>query len=191
MQKKTFSTHWESQNDVSLTIPEALNGKFCSIVIDATSPVVVLDMGNVWHGKCEATVTIQKQIIEDVALPLENGRLAQDYLDDVQANPRRRAALERARKRAATDPVSRLSPLARLRQHAGMSQNDVAKAMGCAQSFIAKLERSSETTDIRFGTMDALARAIGCDIHAVVNAVSEQRNPLPNHTNSELSHVSA
>lgn len=148
-------------------------------------------MGCVWYGKCEAKVIVQKQIIETIALPPNKGKLVQDYLADVQKNPRRRAALERARKRSANDPESRLSPLARLRLRAGMSQSDVAKAMGCAQSFIAKLERTSETTDIRFGTMEALAKAIGCDIYAVVNAVREQRNPLPNHTNTEAAHESA
>lgn len=47
----------------------------------------------------------------------------------------------------------------------GMSQEDVAAKMGCAQSSVSKLE-SANDDEVRLGTLRAYAKAVGCELAA-------------------------
>ena len=47
----------------------------------------------------------------------------------------------------------------------GLSQKDVAEAVGCSQSCISKLE-SAKDNDVSLGNLKAYAEAVGCDLVA-------------------------
>lgn len=47
----------------------------------------------------------------------------------------------------------------------GLSQRDVADAIGCTQSRISKLENANDA-DVRLGDLKAYANAVGCDLVA-------------------------
>ena len=52
-----------------------------------------------------------------------------------------------------------------LRAVKGLSQQDVAKEVGCSQSRISKLENAKDD-DVRLGDLKAYAEAVGCDFVA-------------------------
>lgn len=52
-----------------------------------------------------------------------------------------------------------------LRAVKGLSQQDIAKAVGCSQSRISKFENAKDD-DVRLGDLKAYAKAVGCDLVA-------------------------
>jgi transcriptional regulator with XRE-family HTH domain len=54
-----------------------------------------------------------------------------------------------------------------MRAARGLSQGDVAGAMGCSQSRVSKME-NSEDDELRYGDLRAYARAVGCELESGV-----------------------
>ncbi|MGH8157283.1 MAG: helix-turn-helix transcriptional regulator [Rhodanobacter sp.] len=65
------------------------------------------------------------------------------------------------------DEFAALGELLRARQHAGMTQADVAASMGVAQATVARLESSagSRKHAPSLATLRRYADAVGCDLH--------------------------
>ena len=131
------------------------------------------------HGFCKAKVTIYDDRALSTPARPEKGIDVDEYLKKVEANPRRKAALERARVRAAEQDTTRFSPLARLRMKAGISQKELALRMGSTQPFIARIERSAENSNLTLDTMENLSRALNCSVGEVATAASVQRRNRP------------
>jgi DNA-binding XRE family transcriptional regulator len=68
---------------------------------------------------------------------------------------------------ALADEFAALGELLRARQHAGMTQADVAERMGIAQATVARLESSagSRKHAPSIATLRRYADAVGCELH--------------------------
>lgn len=88
---------------------------------------------------------------------------------DVEATKRRwmRDPKFRAAYDALADEFAALSELLRARQHAGMTQAQVAQRMGIAQASVARLESSagSRKHAPSIATLRRYADAVGCNLH--------------------------
>lgn len=95
---------------------------------------------------------------------------AADYLQRVERSPRRAAALERARQRAAgpLEAADRRS-LAQLRLAAGLSQAQLAAKMGTQQPNIARWEREPKNMTVE--TLLRLGEALGVAPATVIEAI--------------------
>jgi len=89
-----------------------------------------------------------------------HGSSIADVIAKREQNPRRAAALVRARKKFSEyiKDDSAVS-LAQLRLSKGMSQQNLADAMGVKQPYIARIERGED--DIKVSTVMSLAKALG------------------------------
>lgn len=77
---------------------------------------------------------------------------------------------------ALADEFAALGELLRARQHAGMTQADVAERMGIAQASVARLESSagSRKHAPSIATLRRYADAVGCDLHLSLTPKREQ-----------------
>jgi transcriptional regulator with XRE-family HTH domain len=66
---------------------------------------------------------------------------------------------------AVSDVLTLVKYLLGLRAVKGLSQKDIAEAIGCSQSRVSKLE-SAKDDDVRLGDLKAYATAVGCDLIA-------------------------
>lgn len=92
----------------------------------------------------------------------------------VEANPRRKAALENARKKYSTWLDNESIPgvgLASLRLAAGISQAELARRLNMAQPNVSRLERGAG--DPHFSTIKSLATALNVSIDRVVSAIED------------------
>lgn len=104
------------------------------------------------------------------------GRSISDVVKDREANPKRAAALARARGRLAAQIESAGTSecsLAALRLKKGMSQAMLAERMGVQQSYIARVESGSD--DLKYSTIQRLAKALECSTSDVVEAIDHVR----------------
>lgn len=100
---------------------------------------------------------------------------AVQHREDTCRNPRRKAALERARRMVAEAlPENTRFPLTKLRLRAGLSQSDLAKLLDTHQPAIARLE--SGTSDPRYTTIKKLAAALGVSEKEVFEAIDVGRS---------------
>lgn len=79
---------------------------------------------------------------------------------------------------ALADEFAALAELLRARQHAGMTQTDVAASMGVAQSSVARLESSlgSRQHAPSLSTLRRYADAVGCDLRISLAPKAAKRN---------------
>lgn len=91
-----------------------------------------------------------------------------------EGNPRRAAALARARRKIADhiEGDAALS-LAQLRLSKGLSQQMVADAMGVKQPYIARIERGED--DMKISTVINLAKALGVPSSMVFELIESSR----------------
>lgn len=73
---------------------------------------------------------------------------------------------------ALEDEYAALGELLRARQHAGLTQADVAERMGVAQSSVGRLESTagSRKHAPSLATLRRYADAVGCDLHITLTA---------------------
>lgn len=100
-----------------------------------------------------------------------------ELIEKREKNPRRAAALVRARKKIAghIEDAEVLS-LARLRLSKGLSQQMVANAMGVKQPYIARIERGED--DIKISTIMNLSKALSespATIFQIIESAREAR----------------
>ena len=98
------------------------------------------------------------------------GRSIHSVVADHESDPRRAAALARARQRLAsvlTENTSNPS-LTSLRLAKGLSQANLAQAIGTQQSYIARIERNGN--DLRATTIKQLAKVLGVTCDQIIAA---------------------
>jgi DNA-binding XRE family transcriptional regulator len=104
----------------------------------------------------------------------QQGSLISDLIAKRELNPRRAAALVRARKKIAEhikdDPIS---SLAQLRLSKGLSQTMLAEAMGVKQPYIARVERGED--DVKMSTVMNLAKALGEQASVIFRLLESSR----------------
>ena len=105
----------------------------------------------------QVTINLTEQQ-EDIHI----GQSIQDLTAERAMDPRKAAALARARKRH-SESIGDLPEfaLAKLRLHKGLSQSQLAFVMGVSQPYIAKIERGED--DLRASTIRKLALALEMD----------------------------
>lgn len=97
--------------------------------------------------------------------------------DRLSNDPRKAAALQRARRRIAKALDSSVEfSIARLRLNAGLSQSELARLMGTQQPAIARLEKGQ--TDPQLSTMQKLADAFGVSPTTVMEAFINTKSVL-------------
>jgi DNA-binding XRE family transcriptional regulator len=93
---------------------------------------------------------------------------------ELEQNPRRAAALARARQRLAGELLEQQN-LAALRLRHGLSQAQLAKRVGTSQSRLSRIEAGMD--DPRLSTLEKLAAALGEPIETVAHAIGAARGP--------------
>jgi len=124
------------------------------------------------------------QFTEAVAQPGRNpqsrGRSASEIANAAAEDPRKAAALARARARIGQHikAVEEKVSLASLRLGRGLSQAQLAAAIDRPQSYIAKVE-SGRNNDLRASTILRLAEALQTDANTIIAslAASEESRP--------------
>jgi len=91
-----------------------------------------------------------------------------ERLARLEQNPKRAAALARARKRLAEELHTHTN-LSALRLKAGLSQAEVARRIGTSQSHLSRIESGQE--DPRRTTLVKIARELGETLDVVSNAI--------------------
>lgn len=86
------------------------------------------------------------------------GRSISSLIAEREKDPRKAAALARARKKISRLMDKGTQPIASLRLAKGMSQQQLADAMGVKQPYIARIERGE---DVKMSTIANLAKALG------------------------------
>ena len=81
---------------------------------------------------------------------------------------------------ALEDEYSTLGELLRARQHAGLTQAEVAERMGVAQASVARLESSagSRKHAPSISTLRRYAAAVGCDLRITLAPKTNQAKPI-------------
>lgn len=90
-----------------------------------------------------------------------------------EKDPRKAAAYARARQKIAGRLEGGEPSLAQLRLAKGMSQSQLAEAMGKKQPYVARLESGSN--DVQMSTIEAIAKALGVPAANVFAAVMSSR----------------
>ncbi|QYF95587.1 helix-turn-helix transcriptional regulator [Massilia sp. PAMC28688] len=90
-----------------------------------------------------------------------------------EKDPRKAAAYARARQKIAGRLAGEEPSLAQLRLAKGMSQSQLAEAMGKKQPYVARLESGSN--DVQMSTIEAIAKALALPAADVFVAVSSAR----------------
>lgn len=98
------------------------------------------------------------------------GRTISELIAERQNDPRKAAALMRARKKLAGIIANEGSSIASLRLSKGMSQQQLADAMGVKQPYIARIERGE---DVKISTIASLAKALGVSTESVFKAMED------------------
>lgn len=100
--------------------------------------------------------------------------------DRLLADPRKRAAIEKARRKIASaiSDTSEFS-LAKLRLQAGLSQAQLAKLVDSQQPAIARLEKGD--IDPGVSTIEKLAEALGVPSETVFKAFTRTKQAQKNH----------
>ena len=102
----------------------------------------------------------------------------EEILARSEADPRRAAALQRARQRLGerleqADPVT----LASLRLRRGLSQEALARAIGNSQPSYSKIEAGK--TDVQFSTFEKLVNALGVSRDELASALNATQRGRP------------
>jgi DNA-binding XRE family transcriptional regulator len=97
-----------------------------------------------------------------------------------EKDSRKAAAYARARQKLAARLTDGAPSLAQLRLAKGMSQAQLATAMGAKQPYVARLEKGSN--DIQVSTIEALAKALSVPASDVFAAVFASRQKQEGQT---------
>lgn len=137
-----------------------------------SSPITKIFEGETARTAAASPGTVCKFEIPTAAAPARTKSIA-DIVDRWNRDPERKAALRRGRARLANlvDGPNDLT-LRGIRLRAGMSQTDVARAIGTSQSHIARIEGSR--TDPALDTCKRLAAAFGVDLNTIGRALAHQ-----------------
>lgn len=112
-----------------------------------------------------------------VTTEAEDSSGASDRRARLSANPRRAAALQRARQRISKEiSDDSIFSLVKLRLNAGLSQAELAEAMDTQQPAIARLEK--RTAEPNLSTMVKLAEVLGVQEEVVFKAFLTTRKGL-------------
>ncbi|MDN4052522.1 helix-turn-helix transcriptional regulator [Massilia sp. YIM B02763] len=103
------------------------------------------------------------QIVETI-----HGIAISDLIAEREKDPRKAAALARARRKISGMIANEGSSIASLRLSKGMSQQQLANAMGVKQPYIARIERGE---DVKISTVTGLASALGESTDVVFRAM--------------------
>ncbi|GGX99049.1 helix-turn-helix domain-containing protein [Pseudoduganella dura] len=90
-----------------------------------------------------------------------------------EKDPRKAAAYARARQKLAGRLADGEASLVQLRLASGMSQSQLANAMGKKQPYVARLETGSN--DVQLSTIESLAKALGVPVSTVFAAIMASR----------------
>lgn len=99
-------------------------------------------------------------------------RSIEDRAAELEHNPKRAAALAKARQRLAKT-VHPDAPLAALRMSRGLSQRALAERLGTSQSRLSRIEAGLD--DPRLSTVRKLADALVVDINTIEQAILARR----------------
>ena len=128
-------------------------------------------------GAEPASVVSSWGVVIDFPLCVDSGDVfdelvdIEDIFEEFSSDPRTRDHLVNASRKVARDFYGEEGESLRvLRLRAGMSQAQLAKAIGTSQPNIARLEAGSGT-DVKRQTLRNLATALGTDLAAVDNAL--------------------
>lgn len=122
-------------------------------------------------GICYAQVTFD--MAEPAPAHSTHGVSISTLVAQREKDPRKAAAYARARKKMAGRLADGEISLAQLRLAKGMSQSQLADAMGKKQSYVARLESGSN--DVQMSTIEALAKALTVPASEVFTAVMASR----------------
>lgn len=111
--------------------------------------------------------------VNGVTAPAIHGTQIEEYMKERERDPKRAAALARARQRLAAklDDAPQFS-LTALRLSKGISQAKLAELMETQQPSIARMERGD---DVLLSTMEKLAKALDVPLNVVCEAVQATR----------------
>ncbi|WP_081801503.1 helix-turn-helix domain-containing protein [Herminiimonas sp. CN] len=125
-------------------------------------------------GICYAHITIDMGTPALIQVEAQSAVAISDLISERERDPRKAAALARARQKLASRLTDDLPlSLARLRLQKGLSQARLASLMGLQQPYIARIERGED--DLKISTIENLAKALGESTAAVFAAVAERR----------------
>lgn len=99
------------------------------------------------------------------------GKTISDLLAEREKDPRKAAALARARKKLSSVIASDGNSVASLRLAKGLSQQQLANNMGVKQPHIARIERGE---DVKISTILSLANALNESPEVVFKALESQ-----------------
>lgn len=109
-----------------------------------------------------------------VTTETEDSSGASDRRARLSANPKRAAALQRARQRISREiNDDSIFSIAKLRLNAGLSQAELAKIMDTQQPAIARMEKGA--VEPKLSTMEKLAEVLGVSVEVVVRAFINTR----------------
>jgi len=94
-------------------------------------------------------------------------------VETLEREPHRRAALKGARQRLAGKLESKVGGLATLRLRRGLSQKQLADAIGTSQPHIARIEKGRD--NVLLATANQLARALGVTLDEVNAALGFEK----------------
>lgn len=123
----------------------------------------------------DAAAIIQMDIPQyTVTTETEDSSGASDRRARLSANPKRAAALQRARQRISREiNDDSIFSIAKLRLNAGLSQAELAKIMDTQQPAIARMEKGA--VEPKLSTMEKLAEVLGVSVEVVVRAFINTR----------------
>jgi len=121
---------------------------------------LVTHMSNTRTTTQAATSPIIDVVLDDDKWP-EGYKSVEQLVAESEKDPKKRAALEDARRWVATTFYPKEDSLRTLRLKKGLSQARLAALVGTTQSHIARVE--SGATDVQVGTLMRLAQALGID----------------------------
>lgn len=110
--------------------------------------------------------------LDEVAWP-DGYRSVDDLIEESEKDSARKAALEDARRWAADTFYSNEKSLRAIRLKKGLSQARLAALVGTTQAHIARIE--SGDTDVQVGTLVRLAKALGTEDLAAIEAFLTMR----------------
>lgn len=94
-------------------------------------------------------------------------------VETLEREPHRRAALKGARQRLAGKLESKVGGLATLRLRSGLSQKQLADAIGTSQPHIARIEKGRD--NVLLATANQLARALGVTLDEINAALGFEK----------------
>ncbi len=146
--------------------------------MNAQAYLPIEDIDNSTHGyRCFPAFFYVNGHLENAAACQSKGNSVSSRIDRLQANPKKAAALSKARQRIGGWLVDEKLPgtsLSALRLRAGLSQSQLAEIMGTQQANISRMEKAPG--DLQFSTIQKLAAAFKITAPQLVEVLSRVTN---------------